>query len=125
MSGPGDYEVGYGKPPVDTRFGGPRSNRPSRGRVSRNLKSDLLDELGERIEVKANGRQVKLSQQRALLKALAVRGIKGDVRAIAKLLDLALKVLGPEHGAAPVVDLTAEDQAILDRFVETSGGSDA
>ncbi len=124
MSGTDDYEVGYGKPPVDTRFGGPRSNRPNRGRVNRNLKTDLLDELGERIEVKANGRPVRLSQQRALIKALAVKGIKGDVRAIAKLLDLALKVLGPEHGAAPVVDLSDADQAILDRFLETNGGRD-
>lgn len=115
----GDYEVGYGKPPVGTRFQpGGRGNPKGRKKGSRNLKTDLMEELAERVTLKEGGRTVRLSKQRAMVKALVVKGIKGDERAIAKAFDLLLRLAGPNDQANDTTPLSAEDQAILDSFFE-------
>ena len=115
-----EYEVGYRKPPVSTQFkpgnrGNP-GNRKGRVKGSRNLKTDLLEELGERITLTEGQRPVKISKQRALIKALVVKGIKGDARAIETSLNLLLRLTGsdaPEEAAG----LSVYDQAILDEFL--------
>lgn len=119
-----DYEVGYKKPPVHTRFrpGNP-GNRKGRVKGRRNLKTDLLDELGERITLNEGERKVRISKQRALLKALVVKGIKGDTRATNAVLNLLLRTGGDdERGAEPLSDV---DRAILDDFLDREGGKDA
>lgn len=115
----GDYEVGYGKPPVSTRFQPGESGNPKgRKKGSRNLKTDLMEELAERVTLKEGGRTVRLSKQRAMVKALVVKGIKGDERAIAKAFDLLLRLAGPNDQANDTTPLSEEDQAILDSFFE-------
>jgi len=92
-----DYDVGYGKPPVHTQFRpGQSGNSQGRPKGSKNLKTDLLEELSERMKVTEGGRERHLSKQRALIKAQVARGIKGNDRAAAKILDLYLKVFGIE-----------------------------
>lgn len=118
MSGK-DYAVGYGKPPVSTRFQtGSSGNPKGRKKGSRNLKADLTEELAERITLKEGGRTVRLSKQRAMIKALVVKGIKGDERAIAKAFDLLLRLTSPADQTEDVTPLSIEDQAILDDFIQ-------
>ncbi len=119
-----DYEVGYGKPPLATRFGagnrGNPGNRKGRVRGTRNLKTDLLDELGETITLTEGARPIKISKQRALVKALVVKGIKGDTRALDSALNLLLRLTGadaPEN----TVGLSHADQAILDDLISRKG----
>ena len=119
MSGTDDYEVGYGKPPVNTRFQRGESGNPKgRKKSSRNLKTDLLEELAERITLKEGGRTVRLSKQRAMVKALIVKGIKGDERAIAKAFDLLLRLTGSDEHSDTATPLSTEDQAILEAFLQ-------
>lgn len=125
MSGSDDYEVGYKKPPLHTRFqkdGGSKKGRG--GRTSRNLKTDLTDELAERITLKSNGKPVRLTQQRALVRSLVVNGIKGDTRATAKVFDLVLRLLGSDEKTDQADDISEQDQAILDSFLKREGGDD-
>lgn len=118
MSGTDDYEVGYGKPPVKTRFQRGESGNPKgRKKGSRNLKTDLMEELAERVTLKEGGRTIRLSKQRAMVKALIVKGIKGDERAIARAFDLLLRLTGSDEHADTAVPLSTEDQAILDAFL--------
>ena len=121
MSGDGgEYEVGYKKPPVHTRFQlGNKANRKGRVKGRRNLKSDLLDELGERITLTEGDRKVRISKQRALIKALIVKGIKGDPRATNAVLNLILRVGGDDQQIAE--PLSEVDQAILDDFLNREG----
>lgn len=121
---PKDYEVGYGKPPRKTQFqpGHTGGNRKGRPRGSTNLKNDLRAELAELITLTENGKKIRVSKQRALIKALVVKGIKGDDRAGGKALELKVKLLGDEDVGSEVAPLSSNDRAILAAYLKRKGG---
>jgi hypothetical protein len=52
-----DYPVGYGKPPASTQFRkGQSGNRSGRPKGTNNLKTDLLEELREKVTLKEGER---------------------------------------------------------------------
>jgi hypothetical protein len=67
----GDYEVGYGKPPRNTRFKKGQSGNP-RGRAPgvKNLKTLLIDTLNEPVVVTENGGRRTISKRQAIIKQL-------------------------------------------------------
>ena len=70
----GDYEVGYKKPPKATRFQPGQSGNPNgRPKGTKNLKTDLAEELQERIVLREGGERRTVSKQRAMLKRLIER----------------------------------------------------
>lgn len=119
--------VGYCRPPVHTRFKPGRSGNPKgRPKGTANLKTDLGEELSERIRIREGERNLKVSKQRAMLKALVAKALKGDARAAHVILNLVSKLFEPETAAEQVPKLTADDQAILERFLARSlRGDDA
>jgi hypothetical protein len=118
MSEQEDDKVGYRKPPAKTRFQPGQSGNPNgRPKGSVNLKTDLRDELSERIRIREGERSLKVSKQRAMLKALVAKALKGDARAANVVLTLVGKLFEPEVAAEQVPSLTSDDQAILERFL--------
>src|SRR5258705_13111656 len=85
----GDYEVGYGKPPRDTRFKKGQSGNP-RGRPpgAKNLKTLLSEALNEMVVVTENGGRRKVTKRRAIITQLVNRSATADFRAIKILLDI-------------------------------------
>lgn len=85
------YEVGYGKPPVETRFAPGRSGNPKgRPRGAKNkrpalneerLKGIILDEAYREITVRDGDRNVTVPMAQAIVRALAVNAAKGQHRA--------------------------------------------
>lgn len=88
-----NYEVGYGKPPVETRFKPGRSGNPTgRPKGSRQkprppalneerLKGIILEEAYRSIRINDAERQVSIPMAQAIVRSLAVNAAKGNQRA--------------------------------------------
>ena len=115
---PDDHEVGYRKPPLHTRFKKGQSGNPSgRPKDAKNLKTDLEEEMQEKIIVREGATRKEVSKQRAMIKALAAEAVQGDTRAATLLANLILKLL--DTGAPTVTnndELDADDLAILETY---------
>ena len=84
-----DGEVGYGKPPLHSRFKKGQSGNPKgRPKGTKNLKTDLREELQQPIMVREGERPLKISKQRAMVKALFAKSLKGDARSTHTLVNL-------------------------------------
>jgi len=91
-----DYEVGYAKPPKHSQFKRGQSGNPAgRPKDSRNIKTVLRDISREEVEIKENGRRMRVSKQEAMIRSLMARAIKGDNRATDIVIDLFAK--GPGY----------------------------
>jgi hypothetical protein len=113
-----EEKVGYGKPPVANRFKPGQSGNPNgRPKGALNLKTDLRSELSERIQIREGERSLKVSKQRAMLKALVAKALKGDARAANVVLTLVDRLFAVEAAAEEIPALTPDDQAILERFL--------
>ena len=116
----GDYPVGYCRPPVEHRIKkNERKNPKGRPKGSKNLKTDLLEELGEQMKVREDGKERRISKQRALIKTQVARALNGNDRAAAKILDLYLKVIGLEDAADDAdLPLTEDERAVIEKLEE-------
>mgnify|MGYP003135268570 CR=1 FL=1 len=117
--GKGDYLVGYKKPPKATQFKPGLSGNPKgRPKGTKNLKTDLEEELKEKITVTEAGQPKKLSKQRALLKAVVAKALKGDTKAISIVVGMVDKYLNdPVAEETDAMDDLA-DAVIVEAFKE-------
>lgn len=113
-----DYEVGYGKPPKGTRFKPGQSGNPNgRPKGSGNFATDVQAILNEPIQVR-EGRTVKqVSAQKAALLKLRQDSLRGDLRALGQFIALANAHNNETLEQEVKTTLPAEDQEILDRFL--------
>jgi hypothetical protein len=113
------YDVGFGRPPRHTRFKPGQSGNPKgKPKKAMSLGDDIQIELAERIRIREGDRSLRVSKQRALVKALLARALKGDTRAAGLLLQLVAKLIDPDGQAAPeTAELNQEDLAILEGFL--------
>ncbi len=118
MANDDDDAVGYKRPPKHSRFKKGQSGNP-RGRPqrSRNLKTDLAEELGESIRVREGDREYRVSKQRAVLKALVAAAIKGDMRAASSVITLCARIFEVEDEGEHQ-PLSLSDQRVLDDFID-------
>ena len=115
----GGYAVGYGKPPTHTRFQPGQSGNPQgRPKGTKNLKTDLMEELGEKIVIREGDRSQKISKQRALLKSVVNRAIKGDARAIGIALSTMMRLLDTGEGVPGFEEVLREEELEILRAFE-------
>ena len=112
------YEVGYGKPPKHTRFKPGQSGNPKgRPKGTKNLKTDLIEELGEKILVREGDQARQVSKQRAVVKTLMARTLKGDTRAASLLLSMMMRLLDTgEESDSHDAPLQEDEIALLRDF---------
>jgi Family of unknown function (DUF5681) len=113
-----DYKVGYGKPPKDSQFQKGQSGNPKgRSKNVRNLKTDLIKLLGQRISVREGDRKFKVSAQEGVLMALMSKSLKGDTKAITTLVNLLVRIFGLEEEFPGAADrLSPQEQQIIDEM---------
>lgn len=118
------YDVGYSKPPKHSRFKpGQSGNSKGRPKGTRNLSSDLKDELGERIRIREGDQEKSISKQRALVKALVAKALKGDTRAATVLITMVDRYITPEIAATDTRPLSRTEEQILDDFLRQHVGN--
>ena len=113
-----DYEVGFGKPPKQTQFKPGQSGNPrGRPKGTKNLKTDLMEELSEMIAVREGDRSQNVSKQRALVKTLMARALQGDARLATLLTSMMMRLTETGEGAPDVEDGLIDDEvSILKAF---------
>ncbi len=115
-----DYDVGYGKPPKGRQFRkGESGNQKGRLKGRKNLKTELLEELAERIHIREDGERRQISKQRAIIKQLVAKAIKGDPKAASAIFQIVQRIVG-EQDPASEPTLTTADEEILAAFLRRS-----
>ena|SRR2546423_6431151 len=110
--------AGFRSPPHDTRFKKGTSGNP-RGRPKKvaSFKADLAAELQETLVLTENGKQRRVSKQRAFIKTLTAAAIKKDIRAVTALLAcMRYFGVGTEEQTADSAD--ADDLEILENYLD-------
>jgi hypothetical protein len=84
-----DYKVGYGRPPLESRFKPGRSGNP-KGRKpgSRNVSSAIRDALLRKVVVVENDRRQIITLLEAATRQLANKAAAGDLRATKLTIEL-------------------------------------
>ena len=113
---PAVFDVGYKKPPRETRFQKGQSGNPNgRPKGVNNFKTDLAAELNERIRITEGGTAKLFTKQQALIKRTMEKACKGDMRAIEVLIKWRGAYLDEDAIEAESAPLSRNDQAILAR----------
>ena len=99
MSGENEYEVGYKKPPVETRFKKGQSGNPtgkSKKKIVRELNPGKILESIEEIVVPIDGKPKRMKKGEIYFRQLFTKAIKGDLTAARLIADSAAIYFGPE-----------------------------
>ena len=109
--------VGYKKPPKHTQFKPGQSGNPKgRPKSVKNLATDLEEELSQKITVTEGKKQQETTKQRAMLKSLFAKALKGETRAAGVLLNLIIGLEQAKSAAGESEVLSEADQAILESY---------
>jgi hypothetical protein len=89
MKQPRFYAVGYGRPPVNTRFKpGQSGNAKGRPKGRKKMFALLQDALDKRILIREGDSVRKVSTREAIILALMSKALKGDTKTFATIIAL-------------------------------------
>ncbi|WP_137703355.1 DUF5681 domain-containing protein [Marimonas lutisalis] len=124
-----DYEVGYGKPPKDSRFKKGQSGNPKgRPKLTKNVDTMLRDTLFRPVVITDKGKRRTVTALEAFFQRLLKNALDGDARSAEKLLKL-LPVLQAglerEEAAAQAEAAVAarDDRPVLEALQKLMGGA--
>lgn len=119
MSDEHDYEVGYGKPPAAHRFQKGQSGNPKgRPKGSLDYRTSVQQALSARVTVTEGGKRKKVSSLQATLMRLSEKALRGDIKAIVKVLDLADGMAVELYARQAERSLSQSEAQILARYAE-------
>jgi hypothetical protein len=113
-----EYTTGFKKPPKATQFRAGQSGNPAgRPKGTKNLATDVAEELAQQISVNEGGNQLIISKQRAMVKTLVARSLKGDARAAVTLISLIKNSEISEASKSITESMSNDDKAMLDDYI--------
>ena len=113
----GDYEVGYGKPPLHTRFQKGKSGNPKgRPRGKKNMSTLLSTALNASIVVVANGRRKRITKREAIVTQLVNKSAAADLKATQIVLAMLRELESENDGSADPAVFTEADHEIIRRI---------
>ena len=85
----GDYEVGYGRPPMASRFQPGQSGNPKgRSKGAKGFHTLLHEELNATVVAHEHGKATKLTKQQIAIKRQVNKAAEGDHRAFRTVVEL-------------------------------------
>ena len=115
-----DYEVGYGRPPVETRFqAGGVGNPKGRPKKTKTVGQIIEAALTTRVTIEVNGRAKFVTAQEVILRNLVHAAARGDTRAIHALFALRDRYQDSMETALDPSQLDADDRKIIDEYFAT------
>lgn len=117
MSNANHKTGGYKNPPLHTRWKKGQSGNPQGKRRGRkNYRTELFDELADKVTVTENGRRRSLTKQTLIIKRMVADAVKGDARARDQLWRFMSLFDTADDDSKAVAPTSAEDADILARF---------
>jgi len=120
-------EVGYRKPPVNTRFRKGESGNPNgRPRGSRNFSNIFAKSFRERVVISEHGKRKTITKLEAATKQLANKAASGDLAALRQAITIIAMLEGKMQGPAVPANAGLEDadrqvfMSLLRRIDETA-----
>jgi hypothetical protein len=121
---PSDYEVGYGRPPRETRFRPGQSGNPTGSRKgNKTIGARLRALMNSKVRVTEHGRPRRISRLDVMLRQLTNDAMRGDQRALKLLMEFLHRYGGEVEGTARSEEITSEDLEILADYVRETGPS--
>jgi hypothetical protein len=115
-----DYEVGYGRPPVATRFQpGGFGNPKGRPRKQKSVGKIIQEALMIRVTIEENGRSRTMTAQELIFRNLVSAAAHRDVKAIYALLALKERYQDSNETTLDPAQLQPEDQQIIEGYLAT------
>ena len=112
-----DYQVGYGKTPVETRFKPGQSGNPKgRPKGLQSIGTLLQKALLTRVTLQENGRPRHITIQEVIIRGLVNDAAKRDPKAMRVLFALLERHLVPEDTENASGGIQSGDQAIIEDF---------
>ncbi len=107
-------QVGYGRPPVHSRFKPGHSGNPKgRPKGQRNFATEIARAMAMPVPVTVNGRRKNVSTITALVWRLREKALGGDHKSLQLLINLHQVNHADDKGQESLSALLAEDAAIL------------
>jgi hypothetical protein len=115
-----DSSVGYGKPPLSTRFKKGVSGNPNgRPKGSRNVAAVFAKTLREKVVINEHGQRKTISKLAAAIKQLVNKAASGDLRALQMLVALAREAETREAPSSGERSALGEfDQIVIDGIMK-------
>ena len=112
-----DDAVGYCKPPKSGQFKKGQSGNPKgRPKGSLDYKTYVKEMLAKQVTITEGGNRKRVSALQATLMRLVEKSLKGDMRAIEKVLALAMDMAAELEARSQERSMSATDTEIFERF---------
>ena len=118
-----DYEVGFRKPPVRTRFRAGTSGNPrGRPKKSKNMKTIARETLNGTVVLNEGGHRRRISYLEAILRKQIESGLKGSERAAIAVIKICTHLgLFEEAAESPGSSFSAAEEEFLDGLLKQLG----
>jgi len=109
--------VGYGQPPIHSRFVPGRSGNPAgRPKGARNLATEIQEILEETVDITERGAPRQVTMRHALAKSMVAKALKGDAKILALIAEK-FDTAKSTQDTASNEPIEREDEEIIKRFL--------